>query len=204
MIEIASTESARVRWADRPPESVEESGTWSFLFSHRVGQTQESGHIVVNESRGTVLGSFDDGASSVAGTLVQSKPDTVPSVMEKVRVPRARRMAVRSDQRYILLKKYEGFVTARHHEGFVARLHENVSDYPLIEAEFDWEELSEKDRSLAVEGASLVWTIGYRYDGSTRIRESAIYLRRLPPWTDSEIKESKQLIDELMGGIRWE
>src|SRR5437899_1756674 len=85
--------------------------------------------------------------------------------------------------RYILLKKYEGFVTSRSEQSFTARLAENASDFPLLAAEFDVEELSETDRELAVEGAAMVWTIGYRYEGSTRKRESAIYMRRLPPWT---------------------
>ena len=121
-----------------------------------------------------------------------------------MRVPRAKRFSSRPDDRYILLKKYEGFVTERTHEGFSARLFENASDYPVLEAEFDLEELSETDRELAVQGAPLVWTIGYCYDGSTRKRESAIYLRRLPPWTETEMEQAKKATEDLTRGIQWQ
>jgi len=105
--------------------------------------------------------------------------------------------------RYILLKKYEGFVTSRGEKSFTARLSENASDYPVLEAEFDLEELSETDRSLAVDGAALVWTMGYRYEGNTRKRESLIYLRRLPPWKDAEAELAKKAADELTRDILW-
>ena len=108
------------------------------------------------------------------------------------------------DQRYILLKKYEGFVTARGETTFSARLFENDSDYPVVEAEFDLEELSETDRKLANEGAPLVWTIGYAYEGSTRKRESLIYLRRLPAWSDKELEKGRAAADDLTRGIQWE
>jgi hypothetical protein len=109
-----------------------------------------------------------------------------------------------SDQRYILLKKYEGFVTARSEDSFSARLFENNSDYPVVEAEFDLEELSETDRELAVEGAPLVWTIGYSYEGSTRKRESLIYLRRLPVWTSKDLEKGRSAAADLTRAIQWE
>ena len=102
------------------------------------------------------------------------------------------------------VKKYEGFVTSRGDQSFTARLFENSSDYPVLEAEFDLEELSETDRQLAVEGAPLVWTIGYGYNGSTRKRESMIYLRRLPPWSEKEIAQGKEAATELTRGIQWD
>jgi len=108
------------------------------------------------------------------------------------------------NQRYIQLKKYEGFVTARDENSFWARLFENDSDYPVIEAEFDLEELSETDRKLVVEGAPMVWTIGYGYEGSTRKRESLIYLRRLPAWSDKELEKGRAAADDLTRGIQWE
>lgn len=107
-------------------------------------------------------------------------------------------------QRYILLKKYEGFVTARGEESFQARLFESNGDHPVVDAEFDLEELSETDRELAVEGAPMVWTIGYAYAGSTRKRESLIYLRRLPAWSDKELEKARAAADDLTRAIRWE
>ncbi len=122
----------------------------------------------------------------------------------RARVPETRVLGILPGQRYILLKKYEGFVTARREDSFSARLFENSSDYPVIEAEFAVEELSETDRVLAVEGAPMVWTIGYAYDGSTRKRESLIYLRRLPPLSDRDLAEGRKDADNLTSGIPWE
>lgn len=167
-----------------------------FSFSHEVG------HLLVREPfKGGEAGS--SGASS-STTASPSEERMRPSVLERVRVLRAQRVNTRSDERYILLKKYEGFVTSRADETFMARLAQNTSDYPVLEAEFELEELSEEDRELAVEGAALVWTIGYRYDGSTRKRESAIYFRRLPAWSDKEIEQGREAAQELTRGIRWE
>jgi hypothetical protein len=64
------------------------------------------------------------------------------------------------------------------------------------------EELSESDRELAVEGAALVWTIGYHEDGS-RKRESLIYIRRRPFWNKKEVEQAKQMDEELMSDIQW-
>lgn len=119
------------------------------------------------------------------------------------RIPRVKRVNTLPEERYILLKKYEGFVTACKEGSFTARLFENDSDYPVLEAEIDLEELSETDRALVVEGAPVVWTIGYGYEGNTRKRESVIYLRRLPPWQDEEIEHAKEEADDLIRDIRW-
>jgi addiction module HigA family antidote len=127
-----------------------------------------------------------------------------PSCGPREHAFRARRVNAHLNGRYILLKKYEGFVTSRSGHGFTARLYENITDYPVLEAEFDLEELSETDRELAVEGASMVWTIGYNYDGSIRERESAMYFRRLPPWAGKEMGQARQHAEELIRAIPWE
>jgi hypothetical protein len=123
---------------------------------------------------------------------------------EWARVPQRKAISIRPNQRYILLKKYEGFVTARHKDSFSARLFESSSAYPVIDAEFELDELSETDRELVIEGAPMVWTIGYAYDGSTRKRESLIYLRRLPAWSDQELEQSRKAAEDLTRAIRWE
>lgn len=142
---------------------------------------------------------------STSDTSVPSEQERQTSIRRsKVRLPRAEVLSTQSNQRYILLKKYEGFVTERKQDSFVARLFENSSDYPVVEAEFDLEELSGTDRRLAVEGTPLVWTIGYHYEGSTVKRESVIYMRRLPPWSEKEMERARKTTQELTRGIRWE
>lgn len=121
----------------------------------------------------------------------------------RINLPRVQQVNTLPKERYILLKKYEGFVTERNAESFTACLRENASDYPALEVQFDVEELSETDRALVVEGVAIVWTIGYRYEGTTRKRESVLYVRRLPPWKDSEAEHAKKEIEELTRDIQW-
>ena len=195
MPDTLSTLEVPVRWVNEIREVHQRKDTRFFLFS------QEVGHLLVQEP---IKGESDSEAEPSATTHPTStERKTTHSRSQDVRVPRARRMSTRPDDRYILLKKYEGFVTSRGERSFTARLFENVCDYPVVEAEFDMEELSETDRGLAVEGAALVWTIGYGYEGSTRKRESTIYLRRLPPWSEMEIEQGKQMAAELTSGIQW-
>lgn len=126
------------------------------------------------------------------------------TISSPVRIPRATTIPRRVEQRYILLKKYEGFVTSREGDGFSVRLFESQTDHPVIEADFALEELAEQDRELAVEGAPLVWTIGYIYEGGTRKRQSWIYMRRLPAWTESELEQGERAAEDLTRAIRWE
>ena len=163
---------------------------------------QDDWYLLVNELQA------EDPVSEASGSIAERTGSAGEEVTEPsdetVRVPRVQRINTDVDERYILLKKYDGVVTARGDDSFVARLFENASDYPVIEAEFDLEELSETDRDLAVEGAALVWTIGYGYDGGTRKRESVIYLRRLPRWSDTKIEEGRRAAEDLTRGIKWE
>src|SRR5258708_9197935 len=62
--------------------------------------------------------------------------------------------------RYQLLRKLEGVVIGVEDGCFIAHLVENQTDFPPIEATFELTEIPQEERSFAVEGASLVWTIG--------------------------------------------
>ena len=196
MADASSTTDIWARWLDQIHDERQPTDTRHFLFA------QEDGHLLLQEP---LTEEFVTRTTSPVTVLPPSTERiTVIPRHENVSVPRAQHLSMKLDDRYILLRKYEGFVTSRGELTFTARLFESVTDYPVIEAEFDLEELSETDRTLAVEGAALVWTIGYRYDGSTRKRESVIYLRRLPPWSDKEIEESGRAAQELTRGIDWE
>jgi hypothetical protein len=198
MAETLSTLDVPLQWIERKRDLQEQVGTRFFLFSHQSGHLPEAGHVVVREREVAA----SEGA--ISATLAQGPFDKVNASSRDHWLPRARRLSPPPTDRYILLKKYEGVVISRTQDSFTARLVENQSDYPVLEAEFDIDELSEGDRKLAVEGAALVWTIGYRYEGSTRKRESAIYLRRLPPWTEKEIEAARRTAEQLTHGIRWE
>jgi hypothetical protein len=174
----------------------QEKDTWHYLLP------QDDLYLLVNEAQAEEP--VSEGSSSTAERTGLAGKEVTELSDESVPVPRVQRINTHVGDRYMLLKKYDGVVTARGEDSFVARLFENASDYPVVEAEFDLEELSETDRDLAVEGAALVWTIGYGYDGGTRKRESVIYLRRLPHWSDTEIEEGRQAAEDLTRGIEWE
>jgi hypothetical protein len=166
------------------------------------GSPQTIWHLLFRErTKREDFSSLSEPATIGVSTLPSGE---APSCGPQSHAFRARRVKAHPDGRYILLKKYEGFVTSRSGHSFTARLYEGTNDYPVLEAEFDLEELSESDRELAMEGASLVWTIGYNYDGSTRKRESAMYFRRLPPWAGKELGQAKQKAEDLIRAIHWE
>jgi hypothetical protein len=197
MSEALSTANVPVSWTskeERRREAPEAPETGFFLFR------EDEGRVVVR-------GPAANGTPKVTGPMTSVPAESDLNSMAaaiKARVPQTKLLSSGPDQRYILLKKYEGFVTARRESNFSARLFESNSDYPVIEAEFDFEELSETDRELAVEGAAMVWTIGYAYDGSTRKRESFIYLRRLPAWSEKELQQGREAAEDLSRAIRWE
>jgi hypothetical protein len=195
MSEASSTLNVPFKWAAMEMRRDEVQPTGFFLFKDNVGRVGLRSPVEKSENALESHAVAVASNSSVDMSSVPAKPRSVP----KTRV-----LQSQLDQRYILLKKYEGFVTARGADSFSARLFENNSDYPVIEAEFELEEISETDRNLAIEGASLVWTIGYAYQGSTRKRESLIYLRRLPVWSDKELEKGRASADDITSAIEWE
>lgn len=106
--------------------------------------------------------------------------------------------------RWQLLKKLEGSVISVTNETFTAHLREDQSDVHFIEVEIDLSELPEQERPLAVEGASLVWTISFFWQGGTRKRESSIYFRRLPHWTEKEAATAEERVRKITDAIKWE
>jgi len=198
MSEASSTLRVPFRWAaigDRNGEEVLPTGF--FLFQEDVGR-------VGLRSRAAIPEAGTEDYVGVAEATAAIDLDMASSPAKPRRLPQTRLLHSQPDQRYILLKKYEGFVTGRGEDSFSARLFENSSDYPVVEVEFELEELSETDRERVVEGAPLVWTIGYSYEGSTRKRESLIYLRRLPALSDKEIEQGLSAADDLTRAIQWE
>ena len=106
--------------------------------------------------------------------------------------------------RYVLLQKWEGFVLKADAEKFSVRLFDTAGVRKPHQALFARTELSEEEQALIEEGALLVWMIGLRQIGIRRKRESEIYFRRLPAWTEAEIEAAKARAGELHGRIGWE
>jgi len=174
-------------------ESSSKEGITRPLFSTDIVRWQE-------QASRSVYGAVAESTST--DTLNSSPLETVNAPILKVPIPRAKNANTASKGNYILLKRYNGFVVRKGEQSFVARLFEERTDYPVLEAEFDLEELSTSDRALVVEGAALVWTIGY-HEEETRRRESLIYMRRRPNWNNKELEQAKVATEELTRGIKW-
>ena len=108
-----------------------------------------------------------------------------------------------SQDTFALLEKWDGVVIESDNETFTARLYNSNESSRVIQARFSKSELSPQERGQVEEGATFVWTIGYRNIGSTRHRDSALYFRRLPVWETSELEAAKRRARELGNTIGW-
>lgn len=100
---------------------------------------------------------------------------------------------------FIPLQEWEGVVTSLDTEMFVARLADQTNEAnPDEEAEFPTSEVSDDDLALLRPGAVFRWTIGFlKAPSGTKRRTSQIVFRRLPQWTEREIREAEELADKL-------
>jgi hypothetical protein len=106
-------------------------------------------------------------------------------------------------ERSIILQQWEGLVLSREKDTFTARLFEGYRDFPPKSAEISLEEIADEQREFVVAGAMFSWTIGYRLRGATRSRFSEIYVRRLPAWTEKELKDAKAIASRLNDEAGW-
>jgi hypothetical protein len=102
-----------------------------------------------------------------------------------------------------LLEKWDGVVLTTEDDTFTARLYRADEPSRTTQAVFFKSELSPEERGQIQEGASFVWTIGYRHIGTTRHRDSVIYFRRLVPWERTELKMAEFRGAELKNTIGW-
>ena len=181
---MTETSSQNVQW--RTGSAAEKDHRTGFLFASGSGQLLFDGPKLEESDASGEPKTWSGGQST----------------REAVKGPFAKKFGDHSSNRYILLKKFSGFVVARGETTFSAELFEGGNQYPVMVAEFDLDELSETDRRLAVEGAALVWTIGY-YENGPRRRESFVYLRRWPAWNKDEAKKARAAADVLMSDIGW-
>jgi len=135
---------------------------------------------------------------------------TQPGVETAAEAPRPRKRfprlmpiieAARED--FGLLEKWDGVVLATDADTFTARLYGANEPTRTTQAVFSKNELSPEERGQIQEGASFVWTIGYRHIGTTRHRDSVIYFRRLLPWEAQELDAAERRAAELKNTIGW-
>jgi len=125
---------------------------------------------------------------------VDGQPRIIPPVPEK---PVQARSQLELGK-FIALQRWEGVVLEVMSESFVARLVDRTEPGPDEEAEFRLDEVSRPDLPLVVPGAVFYWSIGYldRPSGQ-RMRQSVMRFRRLPTWTNEELKNAARQAEEL-------
>ncbi|HEX8947795.1 MAG TPA: hypothetical protein VF790_02465, partial [Dissulfurispiraceae bacterium] len=102
------------------------------------------------------------------------------------------------EEKAIALQKWEGVVTEIGKDVFNARLFDLTANNPEEIAEFSIDDVSEDDRELLKPGAIFYWSIGYLTTRTgQRMRMSFIKFRRLPAWTERDIKSAKKRAAEL-------
>lgn len=96
-------------------------------------------------------------------------------------------------QHFTMLQQWEGTVTKVTPEEFFALLRDlTQSARPEEQASFPVEEVPDADHSLVVPGAVFYWTIGYEVTiTGTRKTVSMLRFRRLPAWSQSELRRIK-------------
>ncbi|MCI0454176.1 MAG: hypothetical protein L0Y68_04175 [Candidatus Dadabacteria bacterium] len=106
---------------------------------------------------------------------------------------------------FLSLQKWEGNVIEVMKDYFLAKLVDLTAPGADEQAEIPLEEVSIEDLDLVVPGAIFYWNIGYEDESNgQRKRTSIIRFRRLPAWSQSEIKEAKKEAEEIGKSLKWE
>jgi hypothetical protein len=105
--------------------------------------------------------------------------------------------------REVVLQEWEGQVQEVGERGFSARLVDLTRDSKeeTEEADLPIEDLGDADRRLVIPGAIFRWIIGYRWTNGEKERFTRVVIRRLPIWTEAEIKSADQEAVELHNAL---
>lgn len=135
---------------------------------------------------------------------VEQKEERLPQEEMEILQPILRYDPDEFKERAVSLQKWEGVVTEVEKDIFNARLLDLTDDNPEEEADFSIEEVSEDDRKLLKPGAVFYWSLGYLTTGTGQvIRTSIVKFRRLPAWTETELKKAQEQATKIRRTIGW-
>jgi hypothetical protein len=134
-------------------------------------------------------------ANSITAMGDQSKIDTPPDDLGIVRYPGPTRSGPREE----VLQEWEGQVQDVGERVFSARLVDLTqgNTEETEETDLPIDDLVEGDKVLLVRGAVFRWIVGYRWEDGNKERFTRIVIRRLPIWTESEMKAADRRAAEL-------
>jgi len=126
-------------------------------------------------------------------------PNTPPRDLGVVQYPRPTRELPRE----VVLQEWEGQVQEIGERVFSARLVDLTrgAKEETEETDLPIDDLVEADWSLLVPGAIFRWIIGYRWANGEKERFTRVVIRRLPIWTEREIKSADQEAAELHNAL---
>jgi hypothetical protein len=103
-------------------------------------------------------------------------------------------------ERFQAIQKWEGQVISVGKETFSVQLIPLVGEgAPQQETEIYLEDVDSSDRFLIKPGAVFYWSIGYLDRPSGRVRASILRFRRLPTWSEQELKQAELRTSRLEG-----
>jgi CheY-like chemotaxis protein len=113
------------------------------------------------------------------------------------------RSVEREVPREVKLQEWEGQVQEVGSNYFSARLVDLTAGEKeeTEEAELPLDDLIESDRALVVPGAVFRWIIGYRYMYGQKERFTRVVIRRLPMWTEQEIRSADREAADLYDAL---
>ena len=139
-----------------------------------------------------VAGRFSDALISLQAQVTDTVPEIKVSSSD-VMLPTQRRIrnfpVPRMDERRRNFQEkasWEGVVIQVNGEGIIAKLSRRYQDFPAEEALIPWDEINPVDQSIATEGATFSWKIGYLEDNGQRMTVSSIAFRRIPNFSTRE------------------
>lgn len=105
--------------------------------------------------------------------------------------------------REITLQEWEGRVMHLDGRFVVARLVDISAgeDEETEEVELPIDDVTEADQALLQPGAIFRWVLGYSYASGRKERFARVVVRRLPVWTEREMREADQEASELHDAI---
>jgi hypothetical protein len=136
-------------------------------------------------------------------------PEEKNSTVVEMRTPKEESGVVRVSTpkveipREVKLQEWEGQVQEVRDHYFLARLTDLTArdTEETEEAELPISDIVEGDRDLLLPGAVFRLLIAYKYENGEKSRFTRITIRRLPMWTDAEIKEADREAEALHAAL---
>lgn len=162
---------------------------------------EEPEYIVAQDIRPDQEGRLDSEHISNNALSTEAPADLSPRVEPVLLLPGPRK----PQHRFKVLQTWEATILEISEDECRAIIRDRTTpENPDEEITFSIEEIPESDRPLAQPGAVFYWSIGYddHLDGQ-RNRVSSIRVRRVPVWTDKELKAARMEAESLRERIGW-